>query len=316
MHRYVIRRLIATIPTLILLSAIVFFSIRIVPGDVIMAMIQEDVNPSPERLKEMRHELGLDVPAWKAYPNWLWHAAQGDLGKSLWTQKPVISEIRSRIPVTAEIAIFALIISTAIAIPFGIISAIRQESILDYVLRLIAVCGLAMPAFWLGTLAIVMPVVWFGWMPPIGYVSPWKDPLANLQQFALPALTIGFMQMASVMRMTRSGLLEVLRSDYIRTAWAKGLVERVVVARHALKNALIPVVTITGGQAAFLLGGTVITETIFGLPGLGRLTLVSIQNRDYTQIQGNILFIGATMILMNLLVDLTYAWLDPRIRYR
>lgn len=316
MYRYVIRRLIFAIPCLILLSAIVFFSIRMVPGDALMQMIQDDIHPPPERLAAMRHEMGLDVPAWKAYPIWLANVARGDLGNSLYTRRPVTAEILKRIPVTLELAIFALTVSTAIAIPFGIISAARQESLLDYALRLVAVTGLAMPSFWLGTLLLVLPAFWFKWAPPLTYESIWQDPMSNLKQFMLPALSLGFMQNAAVMRMTRSCLLEVLRSDYIRTAWAKGLMEKVVIVRHALKNALIPVVTMTGGQAAFLLGGTVITETIFSLPGLGRLTITSIEFRDYTQLQGNVLFIGMVVILMNLLVDTTYAWLDPRIRYR
>lgn len=316
MQRYILRRLIFAVPCLILLSAIVFFSIRTVPGDVIMAMIEENSAPTAERAAAMRHELGLDVPAWKGFPVWLAKAATGDLGDSLYSRRSVRNEIFKRIPVTFELAFLSLVVSTAVGMFFGILCAVKRESMLDYVGRLTAVMGLAMPSFWLGTLAVVMPAVWFGWMPSVRYVSFWTDPVANLQQFALPALTLGFLQNASVMRMTRSCLLEVLRSDYVRTAVAKGLRERVIIIRHALKNALIPVITITGGHAAVLLGGTVIIETIFTLPGVGRLTLVSIQHRDYTQLQGNVLFIGTVVILMNLMVDSTYAWLDPRIRYR
>jgi len=228
----------------------------------------------------------------------------------------VRNQLFKRIPVSAELAALAIVLALVIAIPVGVISAIRQDTFLDYIGRLVAISGLSLPDFWLGTVMLMMLSLWFRWLPPIGYVPFFTNPLANLQQFVFPALILGFRLSATSMRMTRSTMLEVLRQDYIRTAWSKGLRERVVIYRHALKNAMIPVITIIGTQFSVLLGGTVIMETIFVLPGVGRLTLDSIFNRDYTQLQGNVLFLAMVMVTANLVVDLSYAWFDPRIRYQ
>jgi len=224
--------------------------------------------------------------------------------------------LKKSIPVTLELATLALILGLLIAIPVGVLSATRQDQPADYVGRVVAVSGLSMPDFWLGTLVITFAAIWFRWMPPIGYVSLWDDPWRNLQQFLLPAAVLGFRLSAATMRMTRSTVLEVLREDYVRTAWAKGLGGRMVVYKHALKNALIPVVTIVGGQLGTLLAGTVVVETIFALPGMGRLTVEAILFRDYPVVQTNIMLVAGVLVTLNLLVDLTYAWLDPRIRYR
>jgi peptide/nickel transport system permease protein len=239
----------------------------------------------------------------------------GNLGKSLWSSTPVNDEIGRRLPVTLELAVLTLIVSTFVAIAFGIISATRQDTILDYLLRVVSIGGLSVPNFWVGTLLIVFPVIWFGYMAPLTYIPFDQDPAGNLRQFLVPSIALGLQLSAGIMRMTRSSMLEVLRQDYVRTAWAKGLREWVVILRHALKNAMIPVITMIGTQFAYLLSGTVILESIFGLPGIGRLMLESITQRDYILLQGNVLFIAAAFLIINLLVDLSYAVLDPRIRY-
>jgi peptide/nickel transport system permease protein len=237
-------------------------------------------------------------------------------GHSIFTNEPIPVALKKAIPVTLELATLAMILGLLIAIPVGVLSATRQDSMPDYVGRIVAVSGLSLPDFWLGTLVITFAAIWFHWIPPIGYVSIWDSPWRNLQQFLLPAAVLGFRLSAATMRMTRSTVLEVLREDYVRTAWAKGLAGRFVVYKHALKNALIPVVTIVGGQLGVLLAGTVVVETIFALPGMGRLTVEAILFRDYPVVQTNVMLVAATLVTLNLVVDLTYAWLDPRIRYR
>jgi peptide/nickel transport system permease protein len=236
-------------------------------------------------------------------------------GYSIFTNEPIAVALKKSIPVTLELATLALILGLLIAIPVGVLSATRQDTTSDYAGRVVAISGLSLPDFWLGTLVITFAALWFRWIPPIGYASFWEAPLTNLQQFLLPAAVLGFRLSAATMRMTRSTVLEVLREDYVRTAWAKGLGGRVVVYKHALKNALIPVVTIVGGQLGTLLAGTVIVETIFALPGMGRLTVEAILFRDYPVVQTNVMLVAATLVTLNLAVDLTYAWLDPRIRY-
>jgi peptide/nickel transport system permease protein len=236
-------------------------------------------------------------------------------GHSIFTNEPIAVSLRKAIPVTLELAALALVIGIAIAVPVGVLSATRQDTASDYVGRVVAVSGLSFPEFWLGTLVITFAAIWFHWIPPIGYVSFWESPWKNLQQFLIPAAVLGFRLSAATMRMTRSTVLEVLREDYVRTAWAKGLAGRMVVYKHALKNALIPVVTIVGGQLGVLLAGTVVVETIFALPGMGRLTVEAILYRDYPVVQTNVMLVAATLVTLNLIVDLTYAWLDPRIRY-
>ena len=315
MLQYILRRLLASIPVLILVSIIVSALIRIVPGDVVMNMLGESGNVSAKDLALIRHQLGLDRPYYEQYLTWMAGLLRGDMGNSLWTGNPVRDELFRRVPVTMELALLGLPLAILIAIPIGIISATRQDTVSDYSGRLFAIAGLSLPDFWLATLVVVFLAIWFHWLPPRGYISPLESPWDNFQQFFLPAMILGFRLSAVTMRMTRSTMLEVLRQDYIRTAWSKGLRERVVIYRHAVKNAMIPVITLLGRQFSVLLGGTVIIETVFGIPGVGSLTLDAINQRDYTQVQGNVMFLAAIMVLMNLLVDISYGWFDPRIRY-
>jgi len=316
MQRYVMRRIFMAIPVLLLVSFMTFSLIRIVPGDVVLQMIGESGLARDRDIALIKQQLGLDRPFHEQYVTWMSGMLRGDMGLSLWTGKPARDELFRRIPVSAELGALALLIALVIAIPIGIVSATRQDTASDYVGRLIAISGLSMPDFWIATLAITFLAIWFQWMPRIGFVGLFDDPLLNLQQLIIPASIMGFRLSAVTMRMVRSTMLEVLRQDYIRTAWSKGLKERAVIYRHALKNALIPVITIVGTQVERLLAGAIIIETIFVLPGVGRLTLESIQQRDYTQLQGNVMFIAVVMVSVNLIVDISYAWFDPRIRYR
>jgi peptide/nickel transport system permease protein len=289
---------------------------RVMPGDALTALIAESGNVSERELQKLRKDLGLDLPYYEQYLIWLWQMVSLNPGYSIFTSEPIPVALKKSIPVTIELALLAMILGLVIAIPLGVLSATRQDKPSDYVGRLVAISGLSLPDFWLGTLVITFAAIWFGWIPPLGYASVWESPWTNLQQFLLPAAVLGFRLSAATMRMTRSTLLEVLREDYVRTAWAKGLGERVIIYKHALKNALIPVVTIVGGQLGTLLAGTVIVETIFALPGMGRLTVEAILYRDYPIVQTNVMLVAGTLVTLNLLVDLTYAWLDPRIRYR
>jgi peptide/nickel transport system permease protein len=316
MHKYIIRRLFLAIPVLLLSSLIVFGLMRVMPGDALTALMAESGNVSERELQKLRKDLGLDLPYYEQYLIWLWQMVSLNPGYSIFTSEPIPVALKKSIPVTIELALLAMILGLVIAIPLGVLSATRQDKPSDYVGRLVAISGLSLPDFWLGTLVITFAAIWFGWIPPLGYASVWESPWTNLQQFLLPAAVLGFRLSAATMRMTRSTLLEVLREDYVRTAWAKGLGERVIIYKHALKNALIPVVTIVGGQLGTLLAGTVIVETIFALPGMGRLTVEAILYRDYPIVQTNVMLVAGTLVTLNLLVDLTYAWLDPRIRYR
>ena len=313
MQVYVFRRLLNIFPTLIGLSLIVFLMMRVIPGDATALILEE--SPTAVRKDELRAELGLDKPLWEQYTLWITGVARGDLGTSFWTNRPVTEGIQRTLPVTVELAAIASMVALVVALPFGILSAVKQDTIWDYICRSISIAALSVPNFYLGTLVIVIPAVLWKWVPPVTYRPIWEDPLTNLQQFWLPALVIGASASATLMRMTRSAMLEVMRQDYIRTALAKGLTHRTVVLRHALKNSLIPVVTVFGALVAGLLTGTVITESIFNLPGMGRLTIDAIAQRDYPQIQANVLLFGLIYTLANLAVDLSYVVLNPRIRY-
>jgi peptide/nickel transport system permease protein len=315
-YKYVLRRLFMAVPVLLLSSLIVFGLMRVMPGDALIALMGESGNVSEKDLAKMRGQLGLDRPYHEQYLLWLWQMVTLNPGHSIFTNEPIPVALKKAIPVTLELAALALVLGLLIAIPIGVLSATRQDTPSDYAGRVVAVSGLSIPDFWLGTLVITFAAIWFHWIPPIGYASLWDDPLRNLQQFLLPAAVLGFRLSAATMRMTRSTVLEVLREDYVRTAWAKGLAGRMVVYKHALKNALIPVVTIVGGQLGVLLAGTVVVETIFALPGMGRLTVEAILYRDYPIVQTNVMLVAGTLVTLNLLVDLTYAYLDPRIRYR
>ncbi len=316
MYKYVIRRLLLAIPVLLLSSLIVFGLMRVMPGDALIALMGESGNVGERELQKLRKDLGLDRPYHEQYMVWLWQMVTFDPGYSIFTNEPIPVALKKAIPVTLELATLAMIMGLVIAIPIGILSATRQDTTPDYVGRVVAVSGLSLPDFWLGTIVITFAAIWFHWIPPIGYVSLWDSPWRNLQQFLLPAAVLGFRLSAATMRMTRSTVLEVLREDYVRTAQAKGLAGRIVVYKHALRNALIPVVTIVGGQIGTLLAGTVVVETIFALPGMGRLTVEAILYRDYPVVQTNVMLVAGILVSLNLFVDLTYAWLDPRIRYR
>src|SRR6266481_2902760 len=263
MYKYVIRRLLLSIPVLLLSSLIVFGLMRVMPGDALTVLMGESGNVSAKDLQKLQKELGLDRPYVEQYGIWLWQMVSLSPGYSIFTNEPIPVALKKAIPVTLELAALAIILGLIIAIPVGVLSATRQDTSSDYIGRVVAVSGLSLPDFWLGTLVITFAAIWFRWIPPIGYVSLWTDPWKNLQQFLLPAAVLGFRLSAATMRMTRSTVLEVLREDYVRTAWAKGLGERIIIYKHALKNAMIPVITLVGGQFGTLLAGTVIVETIF-----------------------------------------------------
>lgn len=316
MRQYILKRILLTIPVLLGVSLFIFSLVRLVPGDIVVLMLQESGNVSSEAAEQLRVELGLDKPFYIQYVVWLKKVFAGDFGESLWSRQPVLNELVKRIPITIELASLSMIFAILISIPVGVISALKQDKFADYAARSFSVAGISMPSFWIGTLLILLPSLWFAWSPPIIFRPIWKDPVSNLQQMIFPAIALGFNISAVSMRMTRSALLEVLRQEYIRTAWAKGLTGKLVIMRHALKNSMIPVITILGNQFGTLLGGTMIIETVFSLPGVGRLTVDSIFQRDYPQIQANVLFIALIFVFINLVVDILYAWLDPRIRYR
>jgi peptide/nickel transport system permease protein len=314
MIRYAQRRLLLLVPTLLGTLTALFIALRLVPGDVIVARIGQSGRVTPEQLAQLRASMGLDRPLYEQYLGWLGGLARGDLGQSLWTGRPVVQEILTALPVTAELALLGATLALLVAVPVGVASATRQNSWVDYAARLFSIAGLSAPNFWIATIVIVFLSVNFRWLPSTVYVSPLKDPAANLIQFVIPSAIVGLALSASAMRMTRSALLEVLRDDYILTARAKGVREAHVVRLHALRNALIPVVTVVGAQWGYLLGGSVVIEFIFGLPGMGTLILNAIQTRDYTLMQGSVLAVGLWMLLINLAVDLSYFALDPRLR--
>jgi peptide/nickel transport system permease protein len=311
--RFLLRRLGQTLAVLVTVSLIVFFLIRLIPGDPVMTMLGNEY--TDQAYRELRGKLGLDRPIHVQYFDWSSRVVRGELGESLWTKRPVFEELARRLPVSLKLGFLALVFSIAIALPIGILAAIRQDSVADYVARSLAIVGLSVPGFWIATLVILLPSLWWNWSPPIQYTEFGADPWAHVTQFIIPAFILGIASSAAIMRLTRAQLLEVLRQDYVRTAWAKGVREGAVVLKHSLKNALIPVVTVLGIQVAQILGGTVIFETIFGLPGMGRFLFDAINQRDYPVIQGVNLVIVSVVVMMNLAVDACYAYLDPRIRY-
>ena len=318
MKAYIIRRLLLIFPTLFILSILVFLSVRFIPGDVIDVLqgrLQYSESGVLDR-EALERMLGLDVPVHVQYARWLGEILlHGSLGQSLLTSYTVEEAIFDRLPVTLELGVLAIVIGLVIALPVGIYSAIRQDSAADYLGRSVAIIGLATPNFWLGIMVMIYPAIWWGWAPPLVLVSFTEDPLGNLWGFLIPSLILGTASAAATMRMTRTMMLEVLRQDYIRTAWSKGLRERAVVIRHAVKNALIPVVSLIGLQLPILVGGAVIMENIFNLPGLGRLLLSALNDRDYPMVSGINLFFATGVVGINLLIDLVYAVVDPRVRY-
>ena len=318
MRGYVLRRLLALLPTLVLASIIVFVTVRLIPGDVIDLMLsQNDVSADKKSRDDIIAALGFDKPMWQQYLHWVSAIVfHGDLGKSLWQGTPVTEHLLARLPVTFELGFIAMVVGLVIALPIGIYSAVRQDTAGDYVARSFSILLLAVPSFWLGTMVVVFPSIWWGWSPSVDYVAFFKSPGDNLSQMLLPGIVLGAALSAITMRMTRTMMLEVLRQDYIRTAWAKGLGERLVVMRHALRNAMIPVVTLIGLQAPLLIGGAVIIEQIFVIPGMGLLLLEAVSQRDYPVITGVFLIVGVAVMFINLLVDLSYGLLDPKVRYR
>lgn len=317
MRNYIIKRFLLAIPVLFLVSFISFLFSRIIPGNIIDMMVSDQGTVTQMDKLNIEQALGLNKPFLTQYGIWLRNIfLHGNLGNSLWDKMPVTDKILARLPVTLELAILSLIISLIIALPIGIYSALRQDTVGDYFARSFAILCVAVPSFWLATLLVVFPSIWWGWSPPLALIPFSQDPIGNLGMFILPSIVLGMGMAGMTMRMTRTMMLEVLRQDYIRTAWAKGLSERVVVIRHALKNALLPVITIIGMGVPTLIGGTVIVEDIFSLPGLGRLIIEATETRDYTLITGVILFFGAILVVINLVVDLTYGFLDPRISYK
>jgi peptide/nickel transport system permease protein len=317
MRTYIAKRLLLVVPTLLGVASLVFLIMRVIPGDVALLILGGDAGAiDPKQLAAMRQQLGLDQPILVQFGQWLWGVVQFDFGTSLWTGQPVIEELLIRLPLSLQLAFMATIVSVLIAIPLGMLAAVRQDTWVDYLVRVISIGGLAIPSFWIGILCILFLVIYFGWGPPLEFTPPWIDPWANFQMMVWPVVTVGYRYSAVTTRMTRSTVLEVLREDYIRTAWAKGLRERAVVIRHALKNAMLPVITLIGTEFAFLIGGLVVTETVFTLNGIGRFVVDAVAHRDYPVVQALVFLIAFAFVIVNLLVDLTYAWFDPRIRYR
>lgn len=316
MQTFLTKRLLALVPTLIGVSIVVFVVIHLIPGDTIGAMIGTTYKLTETQAAALRAYFGLDRPLYEQYLHWILSAVRGDLGYSVRSGQPVLTEILNRFPVTLELTLLSLVIALVLGVPIGVLSAIKSDSFIDLFGRFFALVGLALPNFWLGTLFILILSSYFGIMPNSGdFVAFTKNPLRNLTQLLFPAITLGFAFTASVMRTTRSAMLEVLRQDYVRTARSKGVAEPWVIVQHCLPNAMIPVITIVGVEFGYLLGGAVIVEEVFALPGIGRLLLNGISQRDYAVVQGTILFIALNFVLINLLVDLAYAQVDPRIRY-
>jgi peptide/nickel transport system permease protein len=316
--KFILKRFLLMVPTLIGVAVIAFVLLRIVPGDVVEARFVaggQGAFISEEMMAQERARLGLDKPIWRQFVDWMWGLARFDLGRSMWTGGPIIEEIRLRFALSLQVAVMATIIATLLAIPLGIVAALKQDTWIDYAVRVFSIAGLAMPSFWLGILIILSLLIVFRWLPPMIYTPFWVDPWQNLAQLIWPALAVGYRYSAVATRMTRSAMLEVLREDYIRTARAKGLWLKLVLIRHALKNAMLPVVTVIGLEFAFLLGGLVVTEQVFNLNGLGMLFVESVARRDYVLAQALVMLTATAFIVVNFFLDVMYAWLDPRIRY-
>ena len=319
MWQYIVKRILLMIPTLLGAALVVFLLMHVVPGDIALLILgtgEQGGDVNLQDLERLRTKMGLNRPLYEQFFSWVWGIVHLDFGTSLWSGAPVLEELRIRLPLTLEVALFATLISTIIAIPLGTLAAIRQDTWVDYGVRVISIGGLAIPAFWTGILIILFLVIYFEWSPPLVFVPFWEDPWENFAQLVLPIVTVGYRNAAIGTRMTRSAVLEVMREDYIRTAWAKGLHERIVVIKHTLKNAMLPVITIIGAELAFLLGGLVVTETVFTLNGLGRFMVDAILHRDIPVVQTMVLLTAFIIVFVNLIVDLLYAWLDPRISYR
>lgn len=317
MFTYILRRILLMIPTLLGAVTLIFLVMRLLPGDAALYILgsEETAEVNREALAQIRRELGTDQPLPVQYVQWLWGVVRLDFGNSYWTKQPVIEELAQRYPMTANLAVMSLLLSTAIAIPIGVLSAVKQDTFADYAARIFVITGLSLPNFWLAILIILGLVHYFKWLPPLDYAPFWVDPWLNFKQLVFPAAATGYRLSAISARMTRSSVLEVLRDDYVRTARAKGLREQTVVLKHALKNALLPVITITSVELLILFGGLVVVETVFTIPGIGRFLVDAIIHRDYPSIQALVFVFSLFVVVVNLLVDITYALLDPRIRY-
>ena len=316
MHRYILRRLLLMLPTFLGVAMLVFLLMRVIPGDIVEMRFAEGQFFNQDLVAKERARLGLDRPVWRQFVDWLWGIVRLDFGLSMWSGKPIAHEIAIRLQLSLQLALMATAVAVLLAIPLGTLAALKQDTWIDYAIRVFSIAGLATPSFWLGMLMFLVFLIVFHWIPPMVFVPLWQDPWANLSQMLWPALAVGYRYSAVSTRMTRSAMLEVLREDYIRTARAKGLWQSLLVRRHALKNAVLPVLTVIGLEFAFLMGGLVVTEQVFNLNGLGLLFVQSVARRDYTLVQALVLLVACVYIAVNFLVDLLYAWLDPRIRYQ
>jgi peptide/nickel transport system permease protein len=317
MGRYILHRVLLMIPTLFGVAALVFLLLRVLPGDIVELKYAGSGTFAPKQaIEREKAQLGLDKPLWRQFVDWIGGIVRLDFGISMWTGRPISHEVAIRLELSLELAFMATLVAVLLSVPLGTLAALRQDSWLDYFVRLFSIAGLAIPSFWLGIMIILVFIIFFHWLPPLTFTSFWVSPRANLTQLIWPALAVGYRYSAVATRMTRSAVLEVLREDYIRTARAKGLWEKVVLTRHALKNALLPVITVLGLEFAFLVGGLVVTEQVFNLNGIGKLFVEAISQRDYTMVQSLVLLTSFVFIFVNFLVDLLNAWLDPRIRYQ
>jgi peptide/nickel transport system permease protein len=316
MTRYIFKRIVLMIPTLIGVATLIFFLMRVVPGDIVeLRFSGEGSAVSKETIAIERTRLGLDQPLWRQFLTWMGGLARFDFGTSMWTGAPISEEIRLRFALSMQLAVMSTIIAVLLAIPLGVVAALKQDTWVDYFVRIFSIAGLATPSFWLGILFILVLLVFFKWLPPMVYTPFWVNPWQNILQLIWPALAVGYRYSAVATRMTRSAMLEVLREDYIRTARAKGLWQKLILTRHALKNAMLPVLTVIALEFAFLMGGLVVTEQVFNLNGLGKLFVESVVNHDYTMTQTLVMLVVVISVLTNLAIDMGYAWLDPRIRY-
>lgn len=318
MQTYIAKRFLLFIPTLLMATLVVFILLRLIPGDPALVKLVGETGEAKftqAQLNAMRAKLGTDGPLYVQYGNWVWGMLRLDFGVSMFFEEPVSKDLAAKFPITLELTVLALLIATIIAVPLGLLSAIKQDTPADYVARIITITGVALPNFWVGILIVYFLVLLFGWMPPLGYANVLEEPATNLQQLIFPALVLGFYNMAFTARVTRSSMLEVYREDYIRTARAKGLAERVVILRHALKNALLPIATVSGYEFGRLLAGTVVIETIFMVPGMGKLLIDSVLHRDYTTVQAVVVVTTVSVLILNLVLDVIYSWLNPKIRF-
>jgi peptide/nickel transport system permease protein len=315
--KYLLKRFLLMLPTLFGVALVTFLLIRVIPGDVVELRYSGDRGAvSQEILDQERARIGLDKPVWQQFVTWIAGVVRLDFGTSMWTGAPIWEEIKLRFTLSLQVAIMATMVAVLLAIPLGVVSALKQDTWIDYGVRIFSIAGLAMPSFWLGIVIILVMLVVFKWLPPMVYTPFWVSPTQNLAQLIWPALAVGYRYSAVATRMTRSAMLEVLREDYIRTARAKGLMQKLVLSRHALKNAMLPVLTVVALEFAFLIGGLVVTEQVFNLNGIGLLFVQAVAHRDYTLLQALIMLVAGSFIIVNFLMDIAYAWLDPRIRYR